>query len=199
MKRTVFLILASVWCSVLGAQWGMESDTNRVWTNLDSALAHPEEVVALKLEKQKLTEFPMEILTLKNLEVLHLGRNKLTSIPSDINRLKFLRILIVERNKVESFPIAICSMPLLEQLIMNRNRVMTIPSCIQYAEGLQYLDLWSNQIENVPDEISKLTGLKEFDIRGSTYSPEFNARIKGLLPNAEVKMEPPCDCMSGEK
>lgn len=201
MKSLVLiLVVVSSQFQVVSAQvnWGVEADTNRVWTNLDSALAHPMEVISLDLSKSKLTDFPLEVLSLKNLEVLNLGRNKLTRIPLELNQLKYLRILVLERNKIESFPVAICSMPKLEQVIMNRNRVVTIPACIQFAEGLQYLDLWSNQIENVPDEISKLTNLKEFDIRGSTYSPEFNARIEGLLPLAKVRMEPPCDCMSGE-
>lgn len=200
MKSLVLTLIVSLWCSALSAQseWGSESDTNKVWQSLDTALAHPEEVIHIDLSKQKITSFPTEILKLKNLEILNLGKNKLTSIPSSINQLKYLRILILEKNKISTFPIAVCSMPALEQLIMNRNRVITIPACIQFAESLQYLDLWSNQVENVPDEISKTPNLKEFDLRGVTYAPEFNQRIKGLLPNAVVRMEPPCSCMSDE-
>ena len=201
MKILVLIIVISCQFQVVSAQnaWGPKNDTNRVWTNLDSAIAHPLEVVSLDLSKSKLTEFPKEIFQFKNLEVLNLGRNKIESVPGELNQLQFLRILVLERNKIYSFPIAVCSMPNLEQLIMNRNQVVTIPACIQFAEQLQYLDLWSNQVENVPDEIAKLKHLKEFDLRGLTYAPEFNARIKGLLPQAEVRMEPPCDCMSGEK
>lgn len=200
MKNLVLTIVFSLSCfSVLAqSEWGVKHDTNRVWTNLDSALAYSEEVFSLDLSKQKLSSFPKDILKLKNLEVLNLGRNKLTAIPSSLNQLKFLRILVLEKNKIESFPVAVCSMMNLEQLILNRNRILTIPNCIQYAQSLLYLDLWSNQVENVPDEINKLTNLREFDLRGLTYAPEFNLRIKGLLPNAVVKMEPPCDCMSGK-
>jgi Leucine-rich repeat (LRR) protein len=200
--RNLFLVLlVSIQWSVVNGQsnWGAKYDTNRVWTNLDTALAYPAEVVSLDLSKHKLNTFPKSILKLENLEVLNLGRNKLTSIPAELNQLKNLRILVLEKNKIISFPIAVCSMDNLEQLIMNRNQIITIPNCIQYAKNLQYLDVWSNQIENVPDEISKLENLKEFDLRGLTYAPEFNKRIKGLLPHAVVKMEPPCDCMAGEK
>lgn len=201
MRLLVLILVVSCWSLVVSGQsnWGVKDDTNRVWTDLDSALAHKDEVIHLDLTKQKLTSIPKEVFLLKNLEILNVGRNKLTKLPIDLNKLEFLRILIAERNKIATFPIAVCSMKNLEQLIINRNVISTIPTCIQYAQNLIYLDLWSNTIETVPDEISKLINLKEFDLRGMTYAPEFNARIKALLPHAQVKMEPPCDCMAGEE
>ena len=56
--------------------------------NLKKAKRHKEEVRILDLSNQKLDEFPLGILELKNLVVLRIDSNQIDVIPDEIENLK---------------------------------------------------------------------------------------------------------------
>lgn len=58
----------------------------------------------LALNYNELSEFPMEVLALKNLETLLIGNNQLRKIPSEIAQLTNLKELSISRNLFEEFP-----------------------------------------------------------------------------------------------
>ena len=171
-----------------------ELDTCKVYQSLTEALKSPENVYILDLSRKKIKVFPVEILTLKNLQKLNLFKNKLDSIPANIHHLKFLRFLNIGKNKLSTFPDGITKLENLKSLILNQNEITSIPDNIDGLYNLEYLDMWSNNLTFISDNIKFLTQLKELDLRVIIFSNDEKDRIKSLLPGAKVYFSNSCNC-----
>lgn len=68
--------------------------------NLKDAKLKPESVIELDLSKSKLTAFPVEILSFKNLKFLILSHNEISEIPNDINKLQKLIGIDLSNNPI---------------------------------------------------------------------------------------------------
>src|ERR1035437_2244363 len=75
-----------------------------VYTNLSKALRNSDKVYKLNLSNKGLTEFPVEILKLKELRYLILDSNQITNIPSQINDLQKLKYLSLSNNTIQELP-----------------------------------------------------------------------------------------------
>lgn len=193
----VLLIIPLLITSLIGRAQLLDTaalDTVRWYTNLDHALKEPEKVYKLRLSKDKLTEFPMEILQFTNLNVLDLSKNKIKEIPDTISSLQYLQELNLMKNKIEVFSVGICELRNLKYLNMNQNRLMEIPKEIKLLSELRILDLWSNDLAEFPNELSHLRKLEEFDLRNILINEANQEKIRTLLPNANVYMDKPCNC-----
>jgi len=172
-----------------------EVDTNYVYTNLETALKSPEKVYHLDLSKQKLEEFPMDIVKFTNLRTLNLFKNKIKTVPDEIARLKNLRELNIGHNKLTAFGNGICELTELQRLVLNQNKIESIPADIKNLKKLVYLDMWDNDLWFIPDEIAELKDtLKEFDLQNIQFNYEEQARIRSLLPQTKINWPPPCNC-----
>jgi leucine-rich repeat protein SHOC2 len=169
-------------------------DTVKTYTSLESALKNPEQVYRLKLSKQKLQEFPMEILKLKNLNVLDLGKNRIKVVPAGIKELKYLQDVSMPKNKMVNFPLALCELVHLKRLNLSVNQIESLPKQIGQLTELTVLDLWSNNIGTYPTEMNQLTSLKEMDLRVINLNYKEQKRISGLLPNTKIHFSPGCNC-----
>lgn len=161
------------------------------WEELDSIPS--DSVFAIDLSKRKLTELP-DLSAFKQLRYLDLGKNKLESLEG-LSELVHLKYLNLERNKLDLFPVQICSLRQLDSLVLNRNLFDRIPECIEQLQSLSYLDLWDVPISEIPNSISSLKRLKKLDLSGVRMNPAYQERLKSLLPNTELLLDPPCDCM----
>lgn len=169
-------------------------DTARVYRTLERALKNPDQVYVLKLHKQKLKEFPMEILELKNLNVLDLGNNKLRAVPDQLSELEFLQELNLMKNKMLHFPLAVCKLKHLKRLNMSQNYIDGFPKEIGQLTELEVLDMWSNDLGEFPDELEDLKSLKWLDLRTIQITDEEQQFIKEKLPQVNIFFSNPCNC-----
>lgn len=164
------------------------------FTNLDSALKSPENVVKLVLRKNKLNEFPKEIFFFPNLQYLDLSKNKIKEIPQEIVKMKNLQKLIISKNNLTSIPHEIGELVNLRELNASQNSIEYVPAEIGKLEKMTHLDLWSNNINKIPEEMELLKNLKYLDLRVILFSDEEQEQIKNLLPNTTIYFSPGCKC-----
>ncbi len=138
-------------------------NSEMTYTNLDDALKNPLKVYKLYLAGKKLTHFPLQILTLKNLQTLDLNHNKLKTIPKEISQLKNLQRISLEKNKIK-----------------------WIPKEIGQLNHLQELVLSQNKLRRLPKEISQLKQLKTLILAANHLSRKEQKKIKRLLPKCEI-------------
>ena len=166
----------------------------KVYHDLDEALDQPDSVYILNLSREKLTEVPSSIFTLKNLRILDLSHNRIKKIPEGLTAMNLLNGLDLSNNKITVLPGSIGNMHDLISLQLNRNLIDSIPPEIGNLKNLEVLELWDNEINYVPDEIKGLFNLKVLELRGILFNEEEQLRIKNLLPEADVYLSPSCNC-----
>ncbi|MEH2339026.1 leucine-rich repeat protein [Nostoc sp.] len=133
----------------------------------------------LDLSGQELTELPVEIGKLKQLESLILGKkvkgyepvrnrllekvsgNNLKTLPLELLGLPNLRKLDISGNPLESIPDVVTQILHLEELILIRVELTEIPDAIAKLTNLTQLILNGNKITHIPEAIAKLTNLTQ--------------------------------------
>lgn len=174
-------------------------DTIKVYINLDSALANPDEVIRLNLERSKFKSLPESILHFKNLRELNLNSNKLKNIPPWLSQLDQLERLYLSKNKIEEFPAIICEIKTLKLLVLSRNDLYEFPACFGDLVNLEALDIWETNVASFPIEVENLKKLKLLDMRAIQMNENEQGNIRALLPaDAEINFSEPCDCNFGE-
>lgn len=169
-------------------------DTMKIFFTMEEALASPDRVFRLSLEKQKLKEIPPSVFALKNLNELDLSRNRLTSVPAEIALLQNLQILKLSRNRFSKFPAEVCALKMLLKLAVDNNSMDSIPTEIGRLQRLEVLDAWSNDFSYFPDEIAQMQAIKMMDLRGILMSEREQSSLKKMLPQAKIYMDVPCNC-----
>ncbi|MEH2191833.1 MAG: leucine-rich repeat domain-containing protein, partial [Nostoc sp.] len=129
----------------------------------------------LDLSGQELTELPVEIGKLQQLESLILGKkvegyeevrgrvlekisgNNLKTLPLELLGLPNLRKLDISGNPLENIPDVVTQILHLEELILIRVELTEIPEAIAKLTNLTQLHLSDNQITQIPEAIAKLT------------------------------------------
>lgn len=142
---------------------------NGYFTSLQQAMQSPDSVISLNLKKQKIKEFPMEILQMKNIERLDLSRNYIKEIPPQISELKHLHYVNFAQNYLTALPEEMAQLP------------------------LDTLILWDNQIREFDESFSQ-TNLKLLDIRAILMTRKEQKAIKKIFPNTKIKKDHPCNC-----
>ena len=163
-------------------------------TSIDEAMKNPDKVIKLELNKQKLKEFPKEILSMHNLQYLDLGKNKIKDIPPEIGQLKNLQWLSLSKNDLQDLPLAIGELTNLYYLNVNQNKLQALPGTIGNLINLKVCDLWSNEIYYFPDELKYLKYLQVLDLRIIQISEAEQNRISKLLPETKIFFSPYCTC-----
>lgn len=174
-------------------------DTLRLFTNLDSALKYPDEVVRLKLERKRLKKVPESIMHFKQLRWLSLSNNKLKELPGWFKQLAQLEVLELSKNKFDEFPEVICELTQLKGLVISRNDLYQLPTCIASLSSLEALDIWETNVASVPIEMGEMAALKLVDMRSIQMNENEQQNIVAILPKGvEVNFSEPCDCNFGE-
>ncbi len=169
------------------------NETN-VYTDLSEALKQPDQVIKLELRKQKLKQFPLEILQFKNLQYLDLSKNQLKELPDSISQLKHLQYLDVSRNKLERLNKNIGTLSHLKYLNLNNNELYSLPPQIGNLSNLEVLDLWSNNLEDFPESLAQLKNLKLMDLRVILIPDALQEKIAAYVPWAKIHFSPSCRC-----
>ncbi|MEH2362140.1 leucine-rich repeat domain-containing protein [Nostoc sp.] len=154
----------------------------------------------LDLSGQELTELPVEIGKLQQLESLILGKkvegyeevgsrylekvsgNNLKTLPLELLGLPNLRKLDISGNPLESIPDVVTQILHLEELILIRVELTEIPDAIANLTNLTQLDLSDNQITQIPEAIANLTNLTQLDLSYNqiTQIPEAITNLTNL-------------------
>ena len=175
------------------------------FTNLEHALKHKRIVFRIDLSNQNLSDFPKELLSLKNLEVLDLSNNQIKEIPSTISKLKKLKVLTIESNNLKTLPEKISELKNLERLLIKFNQndfnfppsmsnlqklkelhcsnLSSFPSFIFNIPTLEKIKIWSSNLTELPTDIKKLQNLKEICMQNNSLKSLPNELF--LLPNLE--------------
>lgn len=129
----------------------------------------------LKLS-ENLTEFPSEILSLKEtLEVLDLTGNQLSTLPDELAGFGKLRIIFCSENRFTELPEVLGRCPALTMVGFKSNRIATV-SAKALPAGLRWLILTDNAIEQLPDELGQCDALQKLMLAGNRL-PELPASL----------------------
>jgi Leucine-rich repeat (LRR) protein len=187
------LLLSSFTCRSQLAD-SLSLDTMSAFTDLTEAMKNPDKVIKLVLRKQKLKQFPSEILKFNHLQYLDLSKNHLKELPAGIDSLQALQVLLLSKNNLEILPKEIGKLRNLKVLNINQNDLVALPPQIGDLKDLEYLDLWSNNISVFPDQMSHLKNLRLMDLRVVAIEDEVQEHIKSLLPNTTIQFSQGCRC-----
>ncbi|WP_323915243.1 leucine-rich repeat-containing protein kinase family protein [Aeromonas veronii] len=116
---------------------------------------------------ENLTEFPLEILSLKEtLEVLDLTGNQLSALPDELAGFGKLRIIFCSENRFTELPEVLGRCPALTMVGFKANRIATV-SAKALPAGLRWLILTDNAIEQLPDELGQCDALQKLMLAGN--------------------------------
>ncbi|WP_429106020.1 leucine-rich repeat-containing protein kinase family protein [Aeromonas allosaccharophila] len=116
---------------------------------------------------ENLTEFPSEILSLKEtLEVLDLTGNQLSALPDELAGFGKLRIIFCSENRFTELPEVLGRCPALTMVGFKANRIATV-SARALPAGLRWLILTDNAIEHLPDELGQCDALQKLMLAGN--------------------------------
>ncbi len=130
----------------------------------------------LKLSHNELSDLPLSIGDLVNLELLHLDNNLLSSLPSNLGNLNSLRELIINDNVLDSLPRTLGDMVNLKKLYSQNNQITTLPDNIGSLENLTDLRLQNNQLTSLPNDMF--------------YSPNMRLLERLWLQNNDLSLLP---------
>ncbi|WP_043825555.1 leucine-rich repeat-containing protein kinase family protein [Aeromonas veronii] len=120
----------------------------------------------LKLS-ENLTEFPTEILSLKEtLEVLDLTGNQLSTLPDELAGFGKLRIIFCSENRFTELPEVLGRCPALTMVGFKANQIDTV-SAKALPVGLRWLILTDNAVEQLPDELGQCGALQKLMLAGN--------------------------------
>ncbi|EMP82261.1 WGR domain protein [Leptospira santarosai str. CBC1531] len=118
----------------------------------------------LSISSKKLTEFPIEICKLINLEYLYVRSDKkINKLPEEIGNLVNLNHLNLCMNKLKDLPKSIQKLTLLKQLNLGENKFETIPTALFGMNSIEELDIRNNPFKNL-DGIGNMAGLKNVQL-----------------------------------
>ena len=110
----------------------------------------------LNISDNKLSELPVEIFQLENLQRLDVSRNAITVLPVGSNGWKCNNMshLDISHNQISSLPVLLFQLPTLKEIICNYNTIQEVPVEMWLSPSLSKLLLQHNQLESFPCPIS---------------------------------------------
>ena len=158
MKKIISTLYLSLFSIVL-----LCAQNKGEFISLDSALAHPNDVLILDLRYMGISKLPPEIKNLKNLTTMYLAGNDMETLPPEIGELKNLREIHLQDNFLVSLPKEIALLP-----------------------NLEILEIPYNKIENIPEEITTIKTLKQLNLRGNKLADSTQKKIEKAMPNCNI-------------
>lgn len=171
-----------------------ELDTIVIYTDLNNALKNPDNVYGLDLSKQKLTNFPKEILLFKNLNYLNLEKNKIEIIPDSIFMLPYLQHLNLSKNNLTDLNSNVFQLSNLKYLNVSSNQIPVLSYKISGLANLKELLLWGLPIIFLPEEIFDLPDLVLLDVRQIYFTKQQKDDLYEKLDYVKVLTSSMCNC-----
>jgi Leucine-rich repeat (LRR) protein len=173
---------------------------------VDDKLGNLQKLKDLSLYNNSLSEFPLVVLKLTNLERLKINYNRnIPSIPEEINKLSKLKELFVEGNKLTTLPAALGDLKDLYDLEAHENQLTSIPKEIGNCTKLYRLFLDKNKLTEIPDMFANLSALRgvrfqENDLKQLPPSMGNLSSISGSFGgNANLDLKQACEVIAQMK
>ena len=150
------LITGLLFCSSIAiqAQATYDSNVDKVYTSLQEALKTPDRVYHLKLEGQRLTSFPQEILELRNLTTLSLADNLIKDLDKvDLKSLRKLGGIDLSQNELRVFPKTVLELTNLQYLNLGFNSIRIVDQEVNQMKYLVELHLAYNGMSDFPSDL----------------------------------------------
>lgn len=179
---------------IIASQRAQAQDS--IFSDLKTALDNPRAVLELRLNSQKITEFPDSILALfPNLKKVDLSHNKISKFSSIGQIAESLNYLDLSSNDLNELPLDLGRFSQLKYLNLSFNQITNLPYSIYELESLEFLNLAGNSILFLNEDIGHLRKLKVLDIRGKQLygftKPELQLLFK---QEVKIKKSPGCNC-----
>jgi Leucine-rich repeat (LRR) protein len=141
------------------------------------------DLIGLNLGYNKITMLPTEISDLSLLQALNLGTNQLSELPPTIGRLTSLMVLDLYGNRLRRLPAEIGQLRALRRLYVDNNCLEEVPTEIGNLRNLLRLYLGQNKLPNVPHQVFELAGLQELDLCNNQLHtlPQHDIDLRNLL------------------
>lgn len=149
-------------------------DSNEVKPSDLNRLDVFERLQNLTIKNIPVTEFPLSILTLVNLEYLNLSNINLSALPDEIGRLSHLNALILVGNDLQTLSNGFQLLRNLEILDLSKNQITEIPLFLTELSKLKEFNLENNRILGIPRDkkfLSWITNLLSFNLASNPLSP----------------------------
>jgi len=121
-------------------------------------------VIGLNLDNLNLTQTPVELGLLFNLQTLDLRHNELKQMPAELNQLTNLQELDVSYNGLSQMPAELSQLTNLQTLDLSHNKLSQIPAELGQLRNLQELYLYNNELSQIPAELGQLANLRHLDL-----------------------------------
>lgn len=161
----------------------LSGNTKLNLTNFFDAIAHPENVEVLILDRLQLKKLPASIQKFKNLKHLSINGNPELMWSDTFSKIKNLPIqfLNLQHNKLNSLPAEISQITTLKDLNLSHNTLSNGNTFIQVAKLPKLYSLWLsyNNLEQVAPEIGLLKQVKNLYI-GNNKLKELPIEMAGM-------------------
>ena len=129
-----------------------------------------------------LTQFPVFLLQMPQLENIQLNRNKIMGLPENIDVLKKLTRFTAYINEIESIPAAFYKLENLEIVDLYFNKIKIIAPAISQMRKLNILYLSNNELYSLPEEIGELDNLEMLFLHHNklSYLPSSIDKLQNL-------------------
>ncbi|KKL49286.1 hypothetical protein LCGC14_2317010, partial [marine sediment metagenome] len=133
--------------------------------NFITGLGNRNEILNLRLNGIKPSQWPRLLEDLPNLEGLALNDNKLAILPNSIGNLKNLKELYLINNQLIKLPESIGNLTSLRVLFLRDNKIIQLPKSIGSLKNLTHFYLINNQLNKLPKSIGNLISLRVLSLR----------------------------------
>lgn len=118
-------------------------------------------VRTLDLTHNRLSELPVEIGGLVNLQRLMAPENLLQRLPSTLGKLQSLKVLALDENRLTILPDELGLLVRLERLSVSVNSLTSLPSAIGSLRNLTLLNISNNRLKQLPESLGSCFSLEE--------------------------------------
>jgi GTPase SAR1 family protein len=124
------------------------------------------------LSNKGISDLPIEISQLTNLQRLYLRGNRLTELPETITQLTNLHELALASTQLTELPETIGQLTNLQEIYLRGNRLTELPETIGQLTNLREIYLSDNQLTELPETMALLENLWRLDLGDKTLNPE---------------------------
>eukprot|EP00123_Amoebidium_parasiticum_P002958 comp14249_c0_seq1/m.10235 comp14249_c0_seq1/g.10235 ORF comp14249_c0_seq1/g.10235 comp14249_c0_seq1/m.10235 type:complete len:416 (-) comp14249_c0_seq1:252-1499(-) len=142
--------------------------TGKALRSIPPAILTLNQITYLELPDNKITQLPENFASaFPALAALKLPRNRLEEFPMELCGMN-IQILDLSGNRITHLPSQLCRMSRLFQLTLDNNRISTLPANIDRLKSLRRLSMQGNCIEVFPSSIRHMN-LERFDASGNPF------------------------------
>ncbi len=131
---------------------------------LPDSFAYLNKLRKIAITDSNLTDFPLVLCAMPQLQTILLSKNSIHHIPDHIANLKNLRNLDLSHNKLTDLSRGMRKLKNLRNLDLSHNKLNTIPRWFGKLDSLMLLMLNHNQLEALPDSFSELHALHSLNL-----------------------------------